>query len=141
MERASIETLENLQIPAQNGRSFPLAAIATFHYEMEQPIIWRRNRVPTITVKAALVSSVQPATVVDQIKPQMDALLKQGAKPGYAVTIGDVTVDWEPQTLAGIDTQMSGRGTDLRLEQTDRIGAAERKAARRERRLPDVDES
>ncbi len=70
-----------------------------------------------------------------------DALLKQGAKPGCAVTIGDVTFDWEPQTLAGIDTQMSGRGTDLRLEQTDRIGAAERKVARRERRLPDVDES
>lgn len=70
-----------------------------------------------------------------------DALLKQGAKPGCAVTIGDVTFDWEPQTLAGVDTQMSGRGTDLRLEQTDRIGAAERKAARRERRLPDVDES
>ncbi len=70
-----------------------------------------------------------------------DALLKQGAKPGCAVTIGDVTFDWEPQTLAGVDTQMSGRGTDLRLEQTDRIGAAERKVARRERRLPDVDES
>ena len=70
-----------------------------------------------------------------------DALLKLGAKPGCAVTIADVTFDWEPQTLAGIDTQMSGRGTDLRLEQTDRIGAAERKVARRERRLPDVDES
>lgn len=69
------------------------------------------------------------------------ALLKQGATPGCAVTIGDVTFDWEPQTLAGIDTQMSGRGTDLRLEQTDRIGAAERKVARRERRLPDVDDS
>jgi GTPase len=63
-----------------------------------------------------------------------DALWKKGAKPGCAVTIGDMTFDWEPQTPAGIDMPLTGRGTDIRLEQTDRIGAAERKAARRERR-------
>jgi len=63
-----------------------------------------------------------------------DELLKKGARAGCAVTIGDVTFDWEPQTPAGVDMQMSGRGTDIRLEQTDRIGAAERKAARKERR-------
>lgn len=63
-----------------------------------------------------------------------DALLKQGATPGCAVTIGDVTFDWEPQTLAGVDTYLSGRGTDIRLEQDDRIGADERKAARKARR-------
>ncbi len=86
-ERASIETLENLQIPAQNGRSFPLAAIATFHYELEQPILWRRNRIPTITVKAALTSSVQPATVVDQIKPELDAFIAR-LPPAYHVVTG-----------------------------------------------------
>ncbi|GAS96428.1 GTPase ObgE [Mycolicibacterium canariasense] len=63
-----------------------------------------------------------------------DELLKQGATPGCAVTIGDVTFDWEPQTPAGIDTHLSGRGTDIRLEQTDRVGADERKAARKARR-------
>lgn len=86
-ERASTETLENLQIPAQNGRSFPLAAIATFHYEMEQPLIWRRNRIPTITIKAGLISSVQPATVVDQIKPQIDAFIAK-LPAGYHVVTG-----------------------------------------------------
>jgi GTP-binding protein len=69
-----------------------------------------------------------------------DELLKQGAKPGCAVTIGAVTFDWEPQTPAGIDVTMSGRGTDIRLEQTDRVGAAERKVARRERRRRGSDE-
>ena len=63
-----------------------------------------------------------------------DELIKRGAKPGCAVTIGDMTFDWEPQTPAGIDVTPSGRGTDLRLERNDRIGAAERKAARRLRR-------
>jgi len=63
-----------------------------------------------------------------------DALLKLGAKPGCAVTIGDMTFDWEPQTPAGVDVVPTGRGTDIRLERSDRIGAAERKEARRQRR-------
>jgi GTP-binding protein len=63
-----------------------------------------------------------------------DALLKLGAKPGCAVTIGGVTIDWEPQTPAGVDVTMSGRGTDLRLEQDDRVRADERKVARKRRR-------
>ncbi len=69
-----------------------------------------------------------------------DELLKLGAKPGCAVTIGAMTFDWEPQTPAGIDVHLSGRGTDIRLEQSDRIGADERKAARKARRLSGEDE-
>ncbi len=63
-----------------------------------------------------------------------DELLKLGARPGCAVTIGDMTFDWEPQTPAGQHVAMSGRGTDARLDQSERVGAAERKAARRQRR-------
>jgi GTP-binding protein len=69
-----------------------------------------------------------------------DELLKLGARPGCAVTIGAVTFDWEPQTPAGVDITMTGRGTDIRIDQTDRIGAAERKIARRERRKPGSDD-
>ena len=69
-----------------------------------------------------------------------DELIKRGATPGCAVTIGDMTFDWEPQTPAGVDVTPTGRGTDARLERNDRIGAAERKQARRHRREQDVDE-
>jgi GTP-binding protein len=61
-------------------------------------------------------------------------LARLGAEPGAAVTIGDVTFDWEPQTPAGVEVTMSGRGTDLRLEQDDRVRADERKIARKQRR-------
>ena len=54
--------------------------------------------------------------------------MRLGARPGCAVTIGDVTFDWEPQTPTGIDAVMTRRGTDARLENTDRVGADERKA-------------
>ena len=63
-----------------------------------------------------------------------EELLRLGAQPGCAVTIGDMTFDWEPQTPAGHQAALSGRGTDARLERSDRAGAAERKAARRQRR-------
>ena len=68
-----------------------------------------------------------------------DQLLKLGAKPGCAVTIGDMTFDWEPQTPAGVDVTMTGRGTDIRLERNDRVGAAE-KVARKQRRESDPQE-
>jgi GTP-binding protein len=63
-----------------------------------------------------------------------DALLRLGAKPGCAVTIGEMTFDWEPATPAGVDMPLSGRGTDVRVERSDRVGAAERKVARKQRR-------
>ncbi|MBX9638866.1 MAG: GTPase ObgE, partial [Mycobacteriaceae bacterium] len=62
-----------------------------------------------------------------------EELLKLGARAGCAVTIGDMTFDWEPQTPTGDQVTRSGRGTDTRLERNDRTGAAERKVARRQR--------
>ena len=47
---------------------------------------------------------------------------------------GEVTFEWEPLIAAGTDMVPTGRGTDIRLEQTDRVSAAERKHASRVRR-------
>jgi GTP-binding protein len=63
-----------------------------------------------------------------------DRLSELGAEPGCPVTIGDITFDWEPATAAGLDATPSGRGTDVRLEATERVPAAERKAMHRIRR-------
>jgi GTP-binding protein len=65
------------------------------------------------------------------------ALAQAGAVPGAAVTIGDVTFDWEPTTEAGVDFTPTGRGTDARLERDNRVGAAERLAAKKARRRTD----
>ncbi|MDX3187949.1 GTPase ObgE [Streptomyces sp. MN03-5084-2B] len=62
-----------------------------------------------------------------------DQLAKLGAKPGSPVTVGDVQFEWEPSTPS-VAVHLSGRGTDVRLERTDRVGATERKEARRIRR-------
>ncbi|NKJ98186.1 efflux RND transporter permease subunit (plasmid) [Rhizobium leguminosarum] len=86
-ERDSIQTLENLQLSTSNGKVVPLSAVANFRYELEQPTIWRRDRQPTITVKAAVVGPMQPATIVDQLKPKVEEFQKN-LPVGYKVEVG-----------------------------------------------------
>ncbi|MGO7653969.1 efflux RND transporter permease subunit [Rhizobium ruizarguesonis] len=86
-ERDSIQTLENLQLSTSNGKVVPLSAVANFRYELEQPTIWRRDRQPTITVKAAVVGPTQPATIVDQLKPKVEEFQKN-LPVGYKVEVG-----------------------------------------------------
>jgi GTP-binding protein len=62
-----------------------------------------------------------------------DALAALGAVAGAEVTIGDVTFDWVP-TLRASASPIGGRGTDARLEQSARIDADQRKAARKARK-------
>ena len=87
LERASIDTLRDLQLIGLGGQSVPLGAVATLHYEMEQPTIWRRSRIPTITLKASILDTAQPKTVVDQLAPQVAEFAK-GLPAGYSVAIG-----------------------------------------------------
>ncbi|TAV45041.1 efflux RND transporter permease subunit (plasmid) [Rhizobium leguminosarum] len=86
-ERDSIQTLQNLQLSTSNGKVVPLSAVANFRYELEQPTIWRRDRQPTITVKAAVVGPTQPATIVDQLKPKVEEFQKN-LPVGYKVEVG-----------------------------------------------------
>lgn len=91
-ERQSLETLQNLQLPGKDGQSVPLAAIATFRYELEQPVVWRRSRVPTITVKGSIIDATQPATVVQQLAPRVDAFTR-ALPAGYAVAVAGPVED------------------------------------------------
>ncbi|MGO9132725.1 MAG: efflux RND transporter permease subunit [Methylovirgula sp.] len=86
-ERSSIDTLRDLQLIGVNGRSVPLGAVARLHYGIEQPTIWRRTRIPTITLKANVLDTAQPKTVVDQLAPKVTEFAKS-LPPGYSVAIG-----------------------------------------------------
>ena len=80
-ERDTPQTLLNLQITTPSGTSIPLLAFATVRYELEQPLIWSRDRIPTLTLKASVRGSIQPTDLVALLKPEVDkfaANLPQG---------------------------------------------------------------
>ncbi|MHA7062173.1 efflux RND transporter permease subunit [Azospirillum argentinense] len=99
-ERSSIETLRNLQIAIPDGRTVPLGEVATMRYDLEQPVVWRRTRLPTITVQADLVPPLQAATVVQQLAPAVDEL-RRSLPPGYTVEAGG-TVENSAKGMASI---------------------------------------
>jgi len=86
-ERASLSNLANLQIQIGVGRSVPLSQVATLSDVMEEPIVWRRSRVPTLTVRSDLVDGVQAPDVTMRIDPQLDAL-RASLPPGYRIEAG-----------------------------------------------------
>ncbi|UUD62442.1 efflux RND transporter permease subunit [Pseudomonas seleniipraecipitans] len=86
-ERSSPQTLENLQIVNPSGVAIPLRAFATVGYELEQPLVWRRDRKPTITLKAAVVSDVQPTDLVADLAPDIQKF-SDSLPNGYSVATG-----------------------------------------------------
>ena len=62
-ERVDVGSLSSLAVPTANGASVPLAQIAKIEYSFEDGLIWHRNRLPTITVRADIRSKLQPARV------------------------------------------------------------------------------
>jgi len=117
-ERGSIETLQNLQLPATNGKAVPLSAIANFRYELEQPTIWRRDRIPTVTVKAAIIGPTQPATIVEQLKPKLEAFEKS-LPVGYKVEIGgsvESSADSQAPIVAVVPLMLFAMATILMVQ-------------------------
>ncbi len=86
-ERTSLANLANLQVQTALGRSVPLSQIATIRDEMEEPIIWRRSRVPTLTVRADIVEGVQAPDVAVAIDARL-AAVRDRLPAGYRIEIG-----------------------------------------------------
>ena len=86
-ERISPATLQTLEVPLPNGKSIPLLQVATVEYGLDWPLIWRRDRLATITVQADLTGDVLPATVTASLADQMNALRAQ-LPEGYQIVVG-----------------------------------------------------
>jgi multidrug efflux pump len=87
-ERAKLSWLESLTVPTRSGRAVPLTQIANVKYEFEEGLIWRRDRLPTITVQSDIaVAGLQPATVIAKLEPAL-AKLRAELPPGYRIDIG-----------------------------------------------------
>jgi multidrug efflux pump len=68
-QRVSLDTLQSLQIALPNGAVAPLSQVATFEFAQEHPLIWRRDRTPTLTVQADAANGVTPEAAVASLAP------------------------------------------------------------------------
>ena len=99
-ERVSPATLKTLAIPLPDGKSVPLLQLASVEYGLDWPLVWRRDRLATITVQADVVGEVLPATVIAALQPRMSALQAK-LPPGYTVAVGG-TVEESGKSLASV---------------------------------------
>jgi multidrug efflux pump subunit AcrB len=86
-QRVSLSTLRALQLPLPNGRTVPLSQVATFDFEQESPLIWRRQRVPMLTVQADVVTGTTPEAAVRSLAPAIEKLNASLTK-GYRIDVG-----------------------------------------------------
>ena len=73
-ERASFGSLASLQVPTASGRMVPLSQFATVVEEQEFPLVWRRDRLPTLTVRADVNHGILPDLVVGTLTPKIAEL-------------------------------------------------------------------
>lgn len=91
-EREALAQLGSLAVPTSNGRSVALSQVATLEYGFEEGIIWRRNRLPTVTVRADIYGKDLPATLVKQIDPTLSEIRAQ-LPDGYLLEVGGTVED------------------------------------------------
>ena len=90
-ERARLDLLGSLAVPTPSG-SVPLSQIATLEYGFEDGIIWHRNRLPTVTVRADIRDGMTPPSVTAAIVPTLDKI-RATLPEGYLLEIGGTVED------------------------------------------------
>lgn len=91
-ERKDLASLPSLAIPTNNGTSVALSQIATLEYGFEEGIIWHRNRLPNVTIRADIYGKEQPSTLVQQILPTLDGVRAE-LPDGYLLEVGGTVED------------------------------------------------
>ncbi|MGZ5102345.1 MAG: efflux RND transporter permease subunit, partial [Usitatibacter sp.] len=86
-ERLDLETLKDVNIYTRAGTVVPLAEVAKVKYELEEPVLWRRNRDMSITVRADVKDGEQAVSVTKQIDPLLTEI-RAALPAGYRVDVG-----------------------------------------------------
>jgi len=111
-ERLDPGKLAEINVPTQSGKWIPLAQIAKLEYGFEEGIIWRRNRQPTVTVRADTRGDVQAPVISRRIDPKLDALRSrlpeyyriEMAAPSRRASRRDLDRRGDPAMLMGVLT-------------------------------------
>jgi multidrug efflux pump subunit AcrB len=99
-QRVSLDTMRSLQVPLPNGRTVPLSQIARFEFSQEYPLVWRRDRIPTLTVQADVRPGSTPEGAVASLTPVVKKL-QAGLPAGYRIAVGG-TVEESASSQASV---------------------------------------
>jgi multidrug efflux pump len=102
VDRGRLDRLADLPVPVASGggKWVPLAQVAKLTPVLEEGIIWRRDRLPAIQVRADLANSqVTGPTATMQIDPKL-AEIRAKLPPGYRVDIGGTIEESEKNASA-----------------------------------------
>ncbi len=86
-ERLSVEGLEAINLRTGTGGIVSLAQLATLRFELEEPILWRRNKDLLMTVRAGVVDGAQGPDVSARLDKAL-APVRSTLPPGYRIEVG-----------------------------------------------------
>jgi multidrug efflux pump subunit AcrB len=86
-ERLDVDTLKDVNLYTREGTVVPLSQVARVRYELEEPVLWRRNRDMAITVRADVKDGEQGVSVTQEIRPMLKDI--EAKLPfGYRIDVG-----------------------------------------------------
>jgi multidrug efflux pump len=88
-ERTDLNNLKDAKIYVRDGKFVPVSQVARLTLDSEDSELWRRNRIPTLTVRGDVVGAQAP-DVTAALQPKIDALAKK-LPLGYGIEVGGAT--------------------------------------------------
>ena len=85
-ERTDLNNLKDAKIYLRDGKFVPVSQVARLALDSEDSVVWRRNRIPTLTVRAD-ISGAEAPDVTRAVLPRIEAIAK-GLPIGYGIEIG-----------------------------------------------------
>lgn len=87
LERAQLSQLQNLVIISPSGNNVSLSQVATITSTFEEGVIWRRNRTPSIIVRAHLSGNIQAPVASNQVEEKLQ-VIKASLPLGVTIETG-----------------------------------------------------
>jgi len=86
-ERLNLDGLKDVNIYTGHGTVVPLSQVARVRSELEEPVLWRRNRDMAITVRADVGDGEQGVSVTQEIRPKLKDI-EARLPSGYRIDVG-----------------------------------------------------
>lgn len=91
-ERQDLSTLSALQLTASSGVKVPLSQVATLRWGIQDPVIWRHQRLPFITVQTDLAPGRRAEAVSQQLAAAV-AQVRNALPPEYRIEEGGAVAE------------------------------------------------